>query len=171
MRGLRGLALVGLVSGMLAGCAKNGELGFSGHPLDCAMGVGHSDCAPGTPGFARYARDGSTVAHDTFATMAALRATLTSFSQSGEPEPLSQSARMPLISGNAFEGQIDGTYEGWTGDTIYRLTNGQVWRQSGVLYRYHYAFSPRVLVYRTVGGSRMHVFGDNGQDATVEQLK
>ena len=54
---LRPIALIALTLAAplaLAGCATNGELGFAGHPLDCAIGVAHSDCAPGTPGANRY---------------------------------------------------------------------------------------------------------------------
>lgn len=35
----------------LTGCADNGEIGFKNHPLDCALGVAHSDCLPGTAGY------------------------------------------------------------------------------------------------------------------------
>lgn len=55
----------------LAACATNGELGFAGHPADCAMGIGHSDCAPGTPGAERYALQGPTVFQDSLATVRA----------------------------------------------------------------------------------------------------
>jgi hypothetical protein len=36
----------------LSACAKNGELGFDHHPIDCAVGFQHSDCLPGTTGYA-----------------------------------------------------------------------------------------------------------------------
>lgn len=63
--------VVGFALLMVTGCATNGELEFAGHPLDCAMGVGHSDCAPGTPGAARYARQGSTATQDSLAILSA----------------------------------------------------------------------------------------------------
>lgn len=36
---------------LLSGCAENGEIGFKNHPVDCAMGVAHSDCQPDTAGY------------------------------------------------------------------------------------------------------------------------
>src|SRR3974390_1609725 len=36
----------------------------------------------------------------------------------------------------AYEGQIDGTFEGWTGETIYKLMDGHIIQQSE--YHYHY---------------------------------
>ncbi|HEX4197562.1 MAG TPA: hypothetical protein VHZ26_08970 [Caulobacteraceae bacterium] len=37
------LAGVIAVLGLLSGCAN--------HPVDCTVGIHHSDCAPGTPGY------------------------------------------------------------------------------------------------------------------------
>jgi hypothetical protein len=56
--GRHGAAAVVLLAGLVSGCATNGELGFAGHPLDCAVGIPHSDCAYGTPGAHRYAGSG-----------------------------------------------------------------------------------------------------------------
>lgn len=46
MRVLAALALCALI----AGCAKNAEVGFAGHPLDCTIfgNWTHSDCSKGT---------------------------------------------------------------------------------------------------------------------------
>lgn len=60
---------------------------------------------------------------------------------------------------------ISGTFEGWTGSTIFPLCNGQIWQQSGYDYRYHYAYRPSVLIYESpFGGYRMVV---EGVDETV----
>lgn len=158
MHGVRLVAATVGMSSMLAGCATNGEIGFAGHPLDCAVGVGHSDCAPGTPGFNRYAREGNTVFQDTLAIFGAT-----------QPVVNALSARR-IGTSNAIESKIDGSYEGWTGETIYHLTNGQVWQQQDSLVRYHYAFSPAVLIYGGTGSAKMHVFGDVGRDAAVQRL-
>lgn len=37
------------------------------------------------------------------------------------------------------ENQIDGIFNGWKGDTKYRLTNGQKWQQ----FEYKYAYRPK----------------------------
>lgn len=41
---------------------------------------------------------------------------------------------------------VDGSWEGWSGDTIVRLTDGSVWRQDEYHYEYHYAYRPAVSV-------------------------
>ena len=58
-----------------------------------------------------------------------------------------------------YESRIDGEFNGWEGETIFKLQNGQIWQQSEYNYNYHYAFSPEVLVYRSGGGYKMKVNG------------
>jgi hypothetical protein len=60
-----------------------------------------------------------------------------------------------------FESRIDGNFEGWTGETIFKLTNGQIWQQSSYTYHYHYAYGPKVVIYRMGGNYRMQVEGVN----------
>lgn len=50
---------------------------------------------------------------------------------------------------------IDGSWSGWSGDTIVQLTDGSVWRQDEYHYEYHYAYRPKVEI---VGG-KMSVAG------------
>ena len=56
-----------------------------------------------------------------------------------------QSAAAPQV----VESQIDGDFEGWEGETVVKLMNGQIWQQTEYYYHYHYAFMPEVLVYRS----------------------
>lgn len=42
--------------------------------------------------------------------------------------------------------QIDGSWTGWSGDTIVQLTDGTVWRQDEYRYEYHYAYRPEVTI-------------------------
>ncbi len=71
-----------------------------------------------------------------------------------------------------IESNIDGEYKGWNGDTIYRLMNGQVWRQSAYHYHYHYAYGPKVVIYPSIGGFKMHVDGDDDdEDVSVRQVR
>lgn len=51
--------------------------------------------------------------------------------------------------------RVEGTWTGWSGDTIVRLSNGSVWRQSQYYYRYQYKYRPKVII----DGSYMHVDG------------
>ena len=51
--------------------------------------------------------------------------------------------------------QVDGTWEGWSGETIVQLTDGSVWRQGEYYYEYRYAYQPKV----EITNSRMQVEG------------
>ena len=51
----------------------------------------------------------------------------------------------------AIESKIDGDFEGWQGDTIFKLRNGQIWQQISYAYRYKYAYSPDVLIFSSRG--------------------
>jgi hypothetical protein len=83
------------------------------------------------------------------------------------------SSRSPQAAANApsvIETQIDGDFDGWEGETIVKLMNGQVWQQTEYYYTYHYAFMPRVLVYRSGGGYKMKVDGVE-KAVAVERLR
>jgi hypothetical protein len=73
-------------------------------------------------------------------------------------------------AGDVIESQIDGEFQGWEGETIVRLTNGQIWQQTEYHYNYHYAYDPRVVVYRSGGGYKMNVEGTD-QAVGVARLK
>ena len=53
--------------------------------------------------------------------------------------------------------EIDGEFHGWDGETIFKLTNGQIWQQAEYDYDYEYAYRPEVLIYKTAGGYKMKV--------------
>lgn len=57
------------------------------------------------------------------------------------------------------ETQIDGDFNGWEGETIIKLLNGQTWQQIEYHYEYRYAYMPKVLVYPSGGGHKMRVDG------------
>ena len=60
---------------------------------------------------------------------------------------------------DVIESQIDGDFEGWEGETIVKLMNGQIWQQTEYYYYYHYAFMPKVLIYKSGSGYKMKVEG------------
>ena len=68
------------------------------------------------------------------------------------------------------ESQIDGDFEGWDGETVFKLTNGQIWQQSSYAYHYSYSYMPEVLIYRTSGGYKMKV-EDEDETIYVRRLK
>ena len=52
--------------------------------------------------------------------------------------------RPPVVSGQVIESRIDGEFEGWDGETIFVLQNGQIWQQAVYSYTYSYKYNPRV---------------------------
>jgi len=69
-----------------------------------------------------------------------------------------------------IESKIDGDFEGWEGETIVKLMNGQIWQQATYHYEYHYAFMPEVLIYRSGNTFKMKVEGTD-EAVAVERLK
>lgn len=75
-------------------------------------------------------------------------------SQTATPDRTPRSApRSPDV----IESCIDGDFEGWEGETIFKLCNGQIWQQSEYAYTYEYAYQPDVVIYKTSTGYRMKV--------------
>ena len=62
-------------------------------------------------------------------------------------------------SATSIESQIDGDFEGFEGETIIKLMNGQIWQQSEYWYHYHYSFMPKVLIYKHGGIYKIKVDG------------
>ncbi len=62
-------------------------------------------------------------------------------------------------SAATIETQIDGDFEGFEGETIIKLMNGQIWQQSEYWYHYHYSFMPKVLIYEQGGSYKIKVDG------------
>jgi len=58
-----------------------------------------------------------------------------------------------------IESRVDGTFEGWEGDTIFKLEYGQIWQQVTFRYTYTYKFRPKVWIIKTHGAYRMKVEG------------
>jgi peptidoglycan hydrolase-like protein with peptidoglycan-binding domain len=63
----------------------------------------------------------------------------------------------PPIPTGVIETKIEGEFEGWDGETIFLLDNGQIWQQSSYDYTYHYAYRPDVLIYKSGGEYKMKV--------------
>ncbi|WP_237213003.1 hypothetical protein [Falsiroseomonas oryziterrae] len=86
------------------------------------------------------------------------------------PGPRSAS-RGPITGGSGvLESRIDGEFQGWDGETIFRLQNGQIWQQASYAYRYHYAYAPRVTIIPVAGGHDMMVEGVGGR-IRVQRLR
>lgn len=58
-----------------------------------------------------------------------------------------------------IKSQIDGNFNGFEGNSIYKLYDGSIWQQIDGIYVYIYVFSPKVLVYNFRGTWKMNVEG------------
>jgi hypothetical protein len=73
-------------------------------------------------------------------------------------------------TGNVIESQIDGEFNGWDGETIFKLTNGTIWQQSSYDYHYHYAYRPDLIIYKKGGTFYMKV-EDVDDEIQVQQIR
>ena len=76
-------------------------------------------------------------------------------------------------SAEVIETRIEGTFTGWTGDTVWKMINGQIWQQASYAYHYHYAYSPEVLIYYSSvsRGWKMKVDEDDGKEVEVRRIR
>ena len=70
----------------------------------------------------------------------------------------------------AIESTISGEFNGWNGETIFKLDNGQIWQQAEYDYTYSYAYRPDVTIYQTSAGCRLKV-EDEEETLIVMRLK
>jgi hypothetical protein len=103
-----------------------------------------------------------------------LRQTLLNFYRQGyakgKQDGSAIGSRVAPVVGSAVETQIDGDFEGWDGETVVKLMNGQIWQQTEYYYEYHYAFMPNVLIYPSGSGYKMKVDGTS-QAVGVQRLR
>jgi hypothetical protein len=64
----------------------------------------------------------------------------------------------------AVESTIAGEFEGWSGESIFKLDNGQIWEQAEYDYTYDYEYRPDVIIYQAIDGCKMKV---EGLDETI----
>lgn len=76
----------------------------------------------------------------------------------------------PQQTDDIIETQIEGEFKGWDGETIFKLTNGQIWQQSSYSYTYSYKYRPSVIIFKSGGGFKLQVEG-MGQRISVIRLK
>lgn len=74
------------------------------------------------------------------------------------------------ITPDVIESSIDGEFTGWTGDTIFKLLNGQIWQQSSFDWKWQWAYSPKVTIYKSGSVYKMKVDGVDGT-INVTRLK
>jgi hypothetical protein len=64
-------------------------------------------------------------------------------------------------AGTVIESRVDGDWEGWQGDTIVKLTNGQIWEQIGAKVSARARVNPKVLIFKRGSGHFMQVDGES----------
>jgi len=69
---------------------------------------------------------------------------------------------------NVIETKISGNFEGWNGNTIFKMMNGQIWQQSSYSYKYHYSYSPNVFIYEFKGTWTMKI---EDVDETIQVIR
>lgn len=74
---------------------------------------------------------------------------------SDSESPRSASERSPDV----IESRIVGDFNGFEGETIFQLDNGQIWQQISYTYKYKYKYRPKVVIFKTSGGHEMQVDG------------
>jgi hypothetical protein len=70
----------------------------------------------------------------------------------------------------AVESTIEGDFNGWDGETIFKLDNGEIWEQEEYDYFYSYSYRPDVTIYQTDSGCRMKV-ADVDETILVRRIK
>lgn len=82
-----------------------------------------------------------------------------------QPHPQTQTLRpaQTYTPSQVIETRIEGDFEGWTGETIWKMDNYQIWQQAAYAYNYHYAYRPKVIIYPVDGGWKMKVEGSSAE--------
>ena len=67
-----------------------------------------------------------------------------------------------------FRSKIINDFKGWSGNSIFELQNGQIWKQDKYKYKYFYAYRPTATIVKI--GSR-HIMTVKGKSIRVKRIK
>lgn len=70
-----------------------------------------------------------------------------------------------------LESRIVGDFKGWSGKTVFRLENGQVWEQAAAGRFYHRAENPRVLIRKGAMGTYLLQLEGMGSTIRVRRIE
>jgi len=82
----------------------------------------------------------------------------------GKPKPKPTGTTDRIVS------HLVGKFHGWTGDTVFRLKNGQVWKQAGPGYFRTELKSPKVVIKKLLIGYVLQVDG-YGKEVFVRRIR
>jgi hypothetical protein len=68
----------------------------------------------------------------------------------------------------AIRSKIISDFNGWSGDTIFELQNGQIWKQDRYEYNYFYSYRPDAIIVKA--GSN-HIMTVKGKSIRVKRIK
>ncbi|CAN7415679.1 hypothetical protein [Paraburkholderia hospita] len=54
---------------------------------------------------------------------------------------------LSAITAYAYSGHIDGDFEGWDGDKVYKLDDGHIIHQVSADYCYTYTYHPEIVIF------------------------
>jgi hypothetical protein len=81
------------------------------------------------------------------------------------------SEQLPEQGAQQIESRIDGVLTGWTGNTVFKLENGQVWEQAGPGYETNMRLDhPQVLIKKLAFGYLLTLPGHN-ENVFVRRVK
>jgi hypothetical protein len=87
-------------------------------------------------------------------------------------DPTGVTGARPTSCNPAVETHIDGDFNGWDDEVIYKMDDGSIWQQSNYHYHYHYTYHPSVTIYPTRSGvCHIKVEGDDDEGADVNRIK
>lgn len=72
-----------------------------------------------------------------------------------------------LIS-DVIKATIISDFNGWSGDTIFELDNGQIWKQNEYAYEYNYSYRPDAIIYSDGFDYKLFV---EGKSIGVKKIK
>ena len=72
------------------------------------------------------------------------------------------------FTGDVIETQIDGEFNGWDGETIFKMMDGTIWQQAS--YDYEYDYMPDVIIYKKGGSYYMRV-EDMDESIEVKRIR
>jgi len=78
----------------------------------------------------------------------------------------------PGVCNPVVETRIDGDFNGWDDEVIYKMDDGSIWQQSNYHYHYHYSSHPSATIYPTrFGVCHIKVEGDDDEGVDVNRIK